>query len=443
MKKILLLFSLISIVAKAQQDNFQCLSAQELKSYKEHIKSLKYAYLNSNPEAAKANARVRGSNNHHILLGWPLQSSSDYDFTYNNFTISNFVDQNANSDPEGDDDVREPEWIDDYNCGKRTYDGHDAEDIGLFPFAWRMMDNESVQIVAAAPGIILTKRTGNFDKNCEWAGAGNANYVSLLHDDGTITNYYHMKNGSVTSKSEDDRVEEGEYLGLVGSSGRSTGPHLHFSVYDTNDDLIDPFTGNCNSLNNDSWWKVQRPYREPMINRIMTHTAPPDFGVCPSEEITFEANQFASGSFFHISVAFKDIQALDVSSFELIKPNGDTYSTWFHQFPQERTGFLYVSTHQLPDANTGTWIIKIVYKNKNYYHFFTVGCNSTKNILGNVTGSKGYIAGNTISSSAEHFTNDQTRVLYQANEEIVFTPGFEIKSGATMKARIKACDYVD
>jgi hypothetical protein len=224
-----------------------------------------------------------------ILFGWPLQANADYDFTYNTTIISNYVDQNRNKDPADDDDVREPEWIDDYNCGKRTYDQHDAEDIANWPFSWHMYDVNATVVVAAADGELIEKNQGNYDKNCAWGSGLSANFVRILHDDGTVSSYLHMKNGSLTALPESTianpvRVKKGDYLGIVASSGNSTGPHLHFSIYDINDALIDPFTGNCNALNNSTWWENQRNYWEPQINKVMTHSTTPVNGDCWGNE---------------------------------------------------------------------------------------------------------------------------------------------------------------
>ena len=53
-------------------------------------------------------------------------------------------------------------------------------------------------------------------------------YVTINHYDGFSTLYGHMTNYVV---SEGDYVERGQVIGYVGSTGYSTGPHLHFTVY--------------------------------------------------------------------------------------------------------------------------------------------------------------------------------------------------------------------
>ena len=53
------------------------------------------------------------------------------------------------------------------------------------------------------------------------------NYIMIDHGDGLITIYMHASSVSV---SQGTMVARGEQIGCVGSTGRSTGPHLHFSV---------------------------------------------------------------------------------------------------------------------------------------------------------------------------------------------------------------------
>ena len=58
---------------------------------------------------------------------------------------------------------------------------------------------------------------------------GRANFVRILHDDGTMGVYLHLKQGSVSVR-EGQRVKVGSPLALSGNTGNSSGPHLHFVV---------------------------------------------------------------------------------------------------------------------------------------------------------------------------------------------------------------------
>ena len=62
------------------------------------------------------------------------------------------------------------------------------------------------------------------------------NTVSLNHQDGFKTNYLHLDSYVV---KKGDWVAAGQLIGYVGSSGRSTGPHLHYAVY-KNGEAVDP-----------------------------------------------------------------------------------------------------------------------------------------------------------------------------------------------------------
>ncbi|MEA4920572.1 MAG: M23 family metallopeptidase [Clostridiaceae bacterium] len=68
-------------------------------------------------------------------------------------------------------------------------------------------------------------------------GSINGNYIKISHKDGFVTHYAHLKSITV---SKGERVSIGEKIGTVGSTGASTGPHLHFEVR-RNGLVLDPF----------------------------------------------------------------------------------------------------------------------------------------------------------------------------------------------------------
>jgi hypothetical protein len=170
---------------------------------------------------------------------------------WDDLRISNFVD--LASDPE----------LLDWNCGTRTYDGHDGSDTSILSWDHQLI---GVPIVAALDGVVVATHDGEPDMNTEWKGQP-ANYVTVDHGDGRICYYWHMKQWSV-AVSPGQQVSAGEQLGLIASSGNSTGPHLHFETRDSGV-VVEPFEGEC------------QPEPSQWVNQIglMDETIPVDFAV--------------------------------------------------------------------------------------------------------------------------------------------------------------------
>ena len=75
-------------------------------------------------------------------------------------------------------------------------------------------------IVASQGGTVVT---------AGWNAGGYGNYVVIDHGNGYKTLYAHLLNNSIVVKAG-QRVNQGQKLGVMGSTGRSTGTHLHFEV---------------------------------------------------------------------------------------------------------------------------------------------------------------------------------------------------------------------
>ena len=85
--------------------------------------------------------------------------------------------------------------------------------------------HEGVDIKGKRGDRIVTTAGGKVIKAMKNGGYGN--YVEIDHGNGYVTAYGHMQNYLVR---RGERVEQGQVIGQVGSSGRSTGPHLHYEI---------------------------------------------------------------------------------------------------------------------------------------------------------------------------------------------------------------------
>lgn len=93
------------------------------------------------------------------------------------------------------------------------------------PFNGHQSVHEGVDIASRMGSPVLAVGDGLVTHSGEKSGYGLL--VEVTHESGLITRYAHT---SAALVKVGDRVRKGQEIALVGSSGRSTGPHLHFEV---------------------------------------------------------------------------------------------------------------------------------------------------------------------------------------------------------------------
>lgn len=284
-----------------------------------------------------------------VTFAEPLEVASNSDWN-SGWVISYYADNDTSS------------ALLDWNCTERTYDGHQGTDYSVYPFAFHQMDNDMLNIVAAAPGVIVDRWDGNFDENCEWPPFAVWNGVAVQHSDGTVALYGHMKNGSVTNKTVGESVALGEYLGIPASSGYSSGPHLHFEVLDVNNDWVEPHEGDCNSTDSVSSWTDQLPFWNKRINAITVHEYLPTWG-CPrtDENTYFETNFHPGDSVFGV-IFTVNVQVADTFYTTVKRPDGSLFTDWLTVCPINERGFPLLAAIELPNnAMEGVWTIETQY----------------------------------------------------------------------------------
>jgi hypothetical protein len=129
--------------------------------------------------------------------------------------------------------------------GYRTGDRPDHDGLDLWA-------DKGTPIYAASDGAVNRVRCNatlhGADYSCDTDGSpevrGCGWYMQIAHPDGTLTRYCHMVSEPLFQVG--DEVEAGDIIGYVGSSGNSSGPHLHLEAHTTHDassaDATDPMS---------------------------------------------------------------------------------------------------------------------------------------------------------------------------------------------------------
>jgi murein DD-endopeptidase MepM/ murein hydrolase activator NlpD len=302
-----------------------------------------------------------------VALSFPLRPAAGFD-DFGFFGITNFVDH----------DPAFPNSLRDYDNGTRTYDvvgyNHSGTDYVLYPFAWLKMDNDAVEVVAAADGVIVGKSDGNYDRNCSFSSA-QWNAVYVQHADGTVAWYGHLKANSLTPKALGQSVAAGEYLGRVGSSGSSTAPHLHFELRTSNgqnNQMIDPYFGAANPTIGASLWLNQPPYYDSALLHLGAGNATPVFPGCPQLEQPNEQPLFQPGSTVYLTAYYRDQREGQTTDYRVLQPDGAVHASWSHTSPAlpYTLSYWWWMINLPQNAQPGEWRFEATYQGSSHVRPF-------------------------------------------------------------------------
>lgn len=88
---------------------------------------------------------------------------------------------------------------------------------------------DGTPVYAAREGVVINTRHDSFRGALSPAMLDQANFIQILHSDGTIAIYAHLHWDSIRVRMG-EHVARGQYLANSGNTGFTSGPHLHFAV---------------------------------------------------------------------------------------------------------------------------------------------------------------------------------------------------------------------
>jgi murein DD-endopeptidase MepM/ murein hydrolase activator NlpD len=272
--------------------------------------------------------------------------------------IQNYVDH----DPSGQ--------VRDFMCRGRTYDGHDGTDIRIPDL---QVQQRNIDVLATAPGRVAAIRDGLDDisirETAKTAVAGKecGNGVVIEHEGDWRSQYCHLARGSVRVKVG-DRVVTGQSIGLIGLSGATEFPHLHFTLRHQGK-IVDPFAhgapaGACGGGR--SLWadaiREQTKYRAREILNFGFSSMPPTMDLVESGELRKHAVRPESDAFSGYVRAI-GLQAGDQQTITLHGPDGTIFSEYKAEpLDRDKAQYFVAAGKRLKAARWAPGLYKATYR---------------------------------------------------------------------------------
>jgi murein DD-endopeptidase MepM/ murein hydrolase activator NlpD len=213
----------------------------------------------------------------------------------------------------------------DYQCGTRTYNGHDGTDFRVSDVA---AQRAGVDVLAAADGEVERLRNTMTDalvpigSAFRQKGLECGNGVVISHAEGWQTQYCHMAKGSLRVASG-ERVKAGQPIGHVGLSGNTQFPHLHFTVRH-HGKIVDPF---AHEPKPEACGSGASLWREPLPAYRLRELLNMGFTAAPVTMAKIEAGELAAPDrnppALVAYVRAIGLQAGDVQRLEIVGPAGE------------------------------------------------------------------------------------------------------------------------
>ncbi|MCU0542307.1 MAG: M23 family metallopeptidase [Oscillatoriaceae cyanobacterium Prado104] len=251
----------------------------------------------------------------------------------------------------------------DFGCGRQTYNGHDGTD---FAIPDEKIMAQGVPVIASAAGKVLRARDGVADRrlqtstdkaNIEGIECGNGMVID--HGNGWEAQYCHLRKGSLVVKPG-MQVAKGTKLGLVGTSGMTSFPHVHVT-FRYQGKAVDPFVGTdaksgCNTARNPIWDKPI-DYISTGLIRAGFAPKPPDIEAVWQGQFS-ETKLPANSPALLFWVQSYGVLAGDREHYKLFDPNGQIVADRANEIKApSRTWLGYLGKRNNPNSplTSGVW----------------------------------------------------------------------------------------
>ncbi len=257
---------------------------------------------------------------------WPLETAPQTEAFWTNYN-----------------DVDPTSGVSDFLEGSATHNGHNAIDAGPVNFVGQ---DQGVEVYAALDGVVASINDGEFDRQTSF-NASPANYVILDHGGGWESWYWHLRRDSV-QVDIGQVVAQGDRLGLVGSSGSSTGAHIHFELRYRGlpvETHFDPAT----------YWESPVEYVGENVylieSGITNYNPGTHFWEGPSD-----ATRFAPASTIYVRGYYSGLRQNDLVQSVLYRPDGALHASRSLTIPQDYSSSGWFQSYNLSSASQlGIW----------------------------------------------------------------------------------------
>ena len=266
-----------------------------------------------------------------LRLIWPLEGEDAQDWV-----INNYVDLDPSS------------RILDYQGGAKTYNGHRGTDIDIPSF--RQMDSVEAPafVLAAATGVVVEVIDPYEDRHVSCVNNNN-NLITIEHANGYRTRYFHLKQMSA-QVAVGQVIDQGTAIAIVGSSGCSTAPHLHFEVRGCQSEVLDPF--------DQDMWEAAPVYNTPFGVMDMYLK---EGGAYTLDQLKDPPPniQTLSGSLLGIGLSVAGGNAQTSFDVRVIRPDGSIYTPYQFSYDRVYRHAYWTLQYGIPPI-TGEWHVEVV-----------------------------------------------------------------------------------